>query len=94
VEISTRGSERENLRDYPDGDHESNFDTANAETDIIQFPKMPPVLRSILHEDWKGLGVADILERLKSPGVLEFAHGRGTFYSHLSGTYSILKACT
>mgnify|MGYP005854538667 CR=1 FL=1 len=72
--------------------HENNsVDKANGEV-VVPFPKIPPVVKSILHEDWKELGVADILERLKSPGVLEFAHGRGTFYSHLAGTFSILKA--
>ena len=59
---------------------------------IVQFPKMPALIESVLHEDWKSLGVHDILERLKSPGVLEFSHGRDTFYSHLKGTYGILKA--
>ena len=59
---------------------------------IVRFPRMPAVLQSVLHEDWKTLGVDDILDQLKSPGVLEFAHGRGTFYSHLVGTYGILKA--
>ena len=87
VEISQRGAETD-LVDYANAD--ANTDRSNAE--IVKYPKMPPLVKAILHEDWKGLGVADILEKLKSPGVLEFAHGRDTFYSHLSGTYSILKA--
>lgn len=58
----------------------------------VKFPKMPTVLESLLHEDYDALGVADILEQLKSPGVMEFAHGRDTFYSHLKGTFGILKA--
>lgn len=59
---------------------------------IIKFPPMPPLIRAVLHEDWKSIGVDGILESLKSPGVLEFSHGRDTFYSHLKGTYGILKA--
>lgn len=67
-------------------------DAAHAETTYVKYPKMPALLESLLHEDWKALGVADILEQLKSPGVMEFAHGRDTFYSHLQGTYGILRA--
>ena len=59
---------------------------------VVKFPKMPQLVESILHQDWKSLGVAEILERFKSPGVLEFAHGRDTFYNHLTGTFGILKA--
>eukprot|EP00977_Amphora_coffeiformis_P017245 scaffold5533_cov159-Amphora_coffeaeformis.AAC.1 len=88
VEISRRGSETDTLGEDPDADNKAHEDGEV----VVPFPKMPDVVKSILHEDWKGLGVADILERLKSPGVLEFAHGRGTFYSHLSGTFGILKA--
>ena len=69
--------------------HETNADDDGI---IIKFPPMPPMIQAILHEDWKSLGVDGILERLKSPGVLEFSHGRDTFYSHLKGTYGILKA--
>ena len=58
---------------------------------IVPIPKMPEAIRAVLQRDWKALGGDVMLDSLRSDGVLEFAHGRADFYSHLQGTYSILK---
>lgn len=58
---------------------------------IVKIPKMPEAIRAVLQRDWKALGGDGMLDSLRSDGVLEFAHGRSDFYSHLQGTYSILK---
>jgi len=64
-------------------------------TTTIPFPKMPKMIRAILHEDWNVLdpsGEEMISTLSKIDGAVEFAHASTTFYEHLKGTFGILSA--
>ena len=61
----------------------------------VAFPKMPPKIRAILHQDWNVLdpqGEEMVKTMSNHEGAVEFAHARSTFYNHLKGTFSILAA--
>ncbi|CAB9524377.1 unknown protein [Seminavis robusta] len=54
-------------------------------------PPMPSAIRALLYQDYDPEDVK-ILDQFKMGATVEFAHGRGTFHSHLEGTYGILHA--
>jgi hypothetical protein len=63
---------------------------------VVPFPVMPRKIRALIRQDWNALdphgeAMMKTINRL-APPIKEFAHGRGTFHSHLQGTFGILSA--
>jgi hypothetical protein len=63
---------------------------------VVPFPAMPRKIRALIRQDWNALdpygeAMMKAIDSL-APPVREFAHGRGTFHSHLQGTFGILAA--
>lgn len=74
---------------------EKMFSTDKTKTETISVPKMPPIIKSWIHEDWAALdddGPAMIESFKSNTAFSEFSHARSVFKDHLKGTFATLSA--
>jgi hypothetical protein len=62
----------------------------------VSFPAMTGKIRALIRQDWndldpRGEAMMTAIDQF-APPAREFAHGRGTFHSHMQGTFGILSA--
>lgn len=67
----------------------------NTNCSTVPFPTMPTKISAILHDDWNAMDERGehMIHRMRHiPELVEFAHSRTNFFTHLVGTFGILNA--